>query len=262
MLHYDSMYSKHGQISTTLTFHPYKNRKEQHNTMPDIIQPIFYNSGQRQIHGVLARPEGDGPFPAIVVIHEIFGLNENIKEIASRFANAGYIALAADLFSGRNQVICMFRLMRGMLFSSLNHGGIADLKAALDYLVEQPGVNGERVGAIGFCMGGSLAIAWACTDNRLKAIAPFYGMNPRPLEAVKRMCPVVGSYPDNDITTKAGQKLDMELDRYDIAHDIKIYPGTKHSFFNDTGRAYDAAASEDAWERITRFFGEHLGLAS
>ena len=84
-------------------------------------------------------------------------------------------------------------------------------------------------------------------------------MNPRPVEAVARMCPVVGSYPDKDFTTSHGQKLDVELDRYNISHDIKIYPGTKHSFFNDKGSRYDAAASEDAWGRITKFFGEHIG---
>jgi len=146
-------------------------------------------------------------------------------------------------------------------FNSLNNGGIHDLKAALTYLTEQPGVDSQRLGTIGFCMGGSFAIAWACTDNRLKAIAPFYGMNPRPLEAVARMCPVVGSYPDKDFTTSHGQKLDVELDRYNIPHDIKIYPGTKHSFFNDKGSRYDAAASEDAWGRITKFFGEHIGAS-
>jgi len=228
--------------------------------MSQVAQSISYQSASRQINGYLARPEGDGPFPGIVVIHEAFGLNENIKDITRRLADAGYIALAVDLFTGRNQALCMFRFMGGFIFNSLNNGGIHDLKAALTYLTEQPGVDSQRLGAIGFCMGGSFAIAWACTDNRLKAIAPFYGMNPRPLEAVARMCPVVGSYPDKDFTTSHGQKLDVELDRYNISHDIKIYPGTKHSFFNDKGSRYDAAASADAWGRITKFFGEHIGV--
>jgi carboxymethylenebutenolidase len=223
-----------------------------------IEQSILYQSGNRQIDGYLARPEGEGLFPGIVVIHEAFGLNENIKDIARRFANTGYMALAVDLFSGRNTVMCMFRLIGGMQFSSLKHEGIRDLKAGLNFLVEQPHLDSERVGAIGFCLGGSLAIAWACTDNRLKAIAPFYGMNPRPLKAVERMCPVVGSYPDKDFTTPHARKLDVELDHYHVSHDIKIYPDSKHSFFNDKGRAYNAAASEDAWTRIQTFFQEHL----
>ena len=105
----------------------------------------------------------------------------------------------------------MFRLFAGMQFNSLEHQGIHDLRAALDHLAQQPGVDPSRLGAVGYCLGGGLAIALACTDNRLKAIAPYYGMNPRPLEAVQRSCPVVGSYPERDFTTGAGKALDMEL---------------------------------------------------
>ena len=115
------------------------------------------------------------------------------------------------------------------------------------------------MGAIGFCMGGSFAIAWACTDSRLKAIAPFYGVNPRPLDVVQRLCPVVGSYPEKDFTANAGRKLDEALDKCDIAHDIKIYPGAKHSFFNDSSKAYDKSAAKDSWARVMKFFGEQIG---
>jgi carboxymethylenebutenolidase len=206
----------------------------------------------------LALPEGSGPFPAVVVIHEIFGLNENIKEIARRFAGAGYAALAVDLFAGRNRAVCMARFMGQMQFKPLDNPSQAELKAALTYLAARPEVDAARLGAIGFCMGGSFAIAWACTDDRLKSIAPFYGVNPKPFEAVKRACPVVGSYPGKDFTASHGRKLDAALDGYDIPHDIKVYPDARHSFFNDRGRAYDAAASQDAWERILAFFGERL----
>jgi carboxymethylenebutenolidase len=227
--------------------------------MTNIAQSISYPSGKVQIDGYLALPEGEGPFPAVVVIHEIFGLNDNIKDIARRFAGEGYGALAVDLFAGSNRVVCMFRLMSGLLLNSLDHRGIQDLKAALTYLEEQPQIDSTRVGAVGYCLGGSLAIAWACTDDRLKAIAPYYGANPRPLEAVARLCPVVGSYPDNDFTTSHGQKLDVELDTREIPHDIKIYPGAKHSFFNDQGRNYNASAAQDSWQRVLAFFKEHIG---
>ncbi len=227
-----------------------------------VEQSIVYRSGNRQIDGYLVRPEGEGLFPGVIVIHEAYGLNENIKEVTRRFASSGYMALAVDLFSGRNAVMCMFRLISGVMFNSLNHEGIRNLKDGLGYFMEQPGLDTARVGAIGFCMGGGLAIAWACTDNRLKAIAPFYAANPRPIKAVERMCPVVGSYPDKDFTTAQARKLDIELDHYSIPHDIKIYPDSKHSFFNDRGRAYNAAASADAWARIQAFFGGHIGAAS
>ncbi len=227
--------------------------------MPLTTSNVSYMAGSRRIDGYLARPEEAGPFPAVIVIHEAYGLNDNMREIARRFAELGYAALAVDLFTGRNQALCLFRYMSGSLFNPLRHSGISELQAALTYLSDQPEVDKERVGAIGFCMGGSLCIAWACTDARLKVIAPFYGANPRPEEALARICPVVGSYPDKDFTASHGKKLDVLLDRYAIPHDIKIYPDTKHSFFNDQGSHYAAAASQDAWERIQRFFGERLG---
>jgi len=195
----------------------------------------------------LALPDASGPHPGVVVIHEAYGLNENIKDITGRFADAGYAALAVDLFTGRNRAICMTRYMAGMLAGSVNRYGISELKAALTHLAAMPEVDPERIGAIGFCMGGGFAIAWACTDQRLKAIAPFYGANPRPLEAVKRACPVVGSYPEKDFTSGAARALDAALDGYGIPNDIKIYPGARHSFFNDRGRCllYTSDAADE-----------------
>ncbi len=221
-------------------------------------QMVNFPFGTQQRPGYLARPDGEGPFPGVLVIHEIFGLNENVKDIADRFAAEGYVALAVDLFAERNRVICVFKVLRSQLFSPLENGNIQELKSALTYLGEQPGVDSTHVGAIGFCMGGGLAIAWACTDNRLQAIAPYYGSNPRPLEAVKRSCPVVGSYPGKDFTAGAARKLDAELTKNNVTHDIKIYPGALHSFFNDKGKSYNAEAAHDSWGRVIAFFGEHL----
>ena len=228
--------------------------------MTQVAQMTSFQSGNRQRDGYLARPEGDGPFPGVVIIHEALGLNENIKDIARRFANEDYVALAVDLFAGRNPTVCMVRFLGAWLFNSLNNSAIHDLKASLTFLSKQPGVDESRVGAVGFCMGGGFAVCWACTDNRLKAIAPYYGTNPRPLKAVARLCPVVGSYPGNDLTAASGRRLDVELDRYHVPHDIKIYPGAKHSFFNDTLSNYNEAAAQDLWERVLAFFGEHIGV--
>jgi carboxymethylenebutenolidase len=218
--------------------------------------------GELKGGGYLAAPDRAGPHPAVVVIHEAYGLNDNIKDISQRFAEAGYVALAVDLFTDRNRAVCMARYMGEMLLGSVNRYGIDDLKAALTYLAKDRAVDPKRMGAIGFCMGGGFAIAWACTDSRLKAIAPFYGANPRPLQAVSRICPVVGSYPEKDFTASAGRALDMALDQHNIEHDIKVYPGARHSFFNDRARSYDKAAAEDSWTRVLKFFGERLGAES
>jgi len=221
-------------------------------------ETIYFRSGGATRPAYLARPRGAGPFPAVVVIHEILGLNDNIRDVARRFADAGYVALAVDLFAGRNRAACMVRVMSGLLLDSFGNGSIRELKAALTYLAARPEADEARLGAIGFCMGGGFALAWACTDARLKVVAPYYATNPRPLAAVARACPVVGSYPARDYTAGAARKLDVALERHAIPHDITIYPGAWHSFFNDQGRTYDPAASEDSWGRVLAFFAEHI----
>jgi carboxymethylenebutenolidase len=232
------------------------------NPLYDLLLPMQTRDvarGELKGGGYLTTPDGPGPHPGVVVIHEAYGLNDNIKDIARRFAEAGYVALAVDLFSGRNRAVCMARYMGGMLLGSVNRYGIDDLKAALTYLAKDRTVDAKRLGAIGFCMGGGFAIAWACTDSRLKAIAPFYGANPRPLDVVSRLCPVVGSYPEKDFTAGAARALDKALDQGQVTHDIKIYPDARHSFFNDKSSAYNRAAAEDSWTRVMRFFGEQIG---
>jgi carboxymethylenebutenolidase len=224
--------------------------------MPE--ETVAIHSGSSTIGGYLVLPDGAGPHPGVVVIHEAFGLTDQIKAVTARLAAQGYAALAVDLFSGRNRVVCMARLMTGMLRVAPERFGIRELRAALDFLAQSTGVDSRRVGAIGFCMGGGLAIAWACTDDRLQAIAPFYGTNPRPSSALARLCPVVGSYPGADFTARSGRTLDQALNQYGIPHDIKIYPGARHSFFNDRGRAYNPEAAADSWQRVSAFFETHL----
>lgn len=208
--------------------------------------------------GYLATPDGDGPHPGVVVIHEAEGLDDHIKDVTRRFAGAGYAALAVDLFTDRNRALCMARYMAGFLTGSVNRAGIDDLKHGLTFLAKLPNVDAQRMGAIGFCMGGGFAIAWACTDSRLKAIAPFYATNPRPIEVVNRLCPVVGSYPEKDFTARAARTLGKALTTYNIDHDVKVYPGTEHNFFNDTRNRYDKQAADDAWRRVLKFFKEKL----
>ena len=212
--------------------------------------------------GYLATPDGNGPHPGVVVIHEALGLDDHIKDVTRRLAGAGYATLAVDLFTGRNRAVCMARYMAGMLRGSVDRFGVGDLKSALTLLATMTDVDAQRLGAVGFCMGGGFAIAWACTDSRLKAIAPFYGVNPRPIEVTRRLCPVVGSYPEQDFTARSGRRLDEALKRFQVTHDIKIYRGTRHSFFNDTRSSFNREAADDSWSRLLKFFGEQLDKRS
>ena len=205
-----------------------------------------------------AKPEGAGPFPGLIVIHEIFGLNDNIRKISQELAEQGYVALAVDLFSNRNRAICMMQIFYGMLFRPLDNSMLADLNSAFDFLKQLPGVDADRIGSVGFCMGGAYALQMAITAKGMKAASVFYGANPKPLEAVAQACPIMGSYPDKDFTTKAAHELEASLVNYNIPHDIKIYENTQHSFYSQQRSPFEVEASKDAWQRMLNFFEEHL----
>ena len=204
-------------------------------------------------------PHASAPVPGVLVVHELYGLNENIREVCGRFANAGYVALAVDLFSGAPRAVCMARLLGAMLRRSLDTGPVRDLDAAMDWLRARPEVDAARTAAIGFCMGGTFALALACRDDELRAASIFYGQDPRPLAALERACPIAGSYPGRDrLTRGAAGRIERVLGASGVPHDVRVYEGARHSFFNDRGRAYDAAAAEDSWRRTLDFFATHL----
>ena len=224
----------------------------------DVLIPRA-GSSTEPLTAYLARPAGDGPHPAVVIIHELYGLNDNIRDIARRFADEGYAALAVDLFSGGgNRRLCIMRVMSAMVLRPLKNKGLSDLRRSIDWLQQRPDIDGNRVGAIGFCMGGGYALALACVESDLRASSAFYCLNPRPIAALGRACPIVGSYPGNDWSAKSGRKLNVALNEYNVPHDVKIYPGAGHSFFNDTLGAHDPEAATDSWERTLAFFGEHM----
>lgn len=217
--------------------------------------------GDTPLTAYLACPAGEERRPGVILIHELFGLNHNMRDIARRFAQAGYVALAVDLFSGRHRRLCIARFMADLALRPLQSKGLDDLRGAVDWLQQRPEVDPGRIGAIGFCVGGGYALALACIEGDLRASSVFYATNLRLLAAVARACPIVGSYPGNDVTARSGRRLEAALDRAGVPHDIKIYPGTRHAFFNATLASYDPEAAADAWQRTLAFFDEHMGSA-
>ncbi|HEY9759102.1 MAG TPA: dienelactone hydrolase family protein [Oculatellaceae cyanobacterium] len=218
-----------------------------------------FKSKDAELKAFIARPDDQDKHAAVIVIHEIFGLNDNIRAITRRLASEGYVALAVDLFSaGSNKAICIAQTMSATFSHDTNNIGTQRLVSAVDFISLQPYVHKNKIGAVGFCLGGNFAIALACEDKRLKTIAPFYGRNPN-LRKIENACPVVGSYPELDPTAGHGKRLKQALDTAQIDNDIKIYPRTLHSFMNeDVKLTYNNEAAEDSWSRMLTFFAKYL----
>lgn len=220
---------------------------------------VTIDSEGKTLRAFEAYPTEPGRHPAVVVIHEIWGLDANIRHICRRFAREGYATLAIDLYSGGLKAWCVFQAIRAVFSDDPDNYSTRHLGNALTYLAQKPYADADRLGAIGFCMGGNFALALASRDKRLKTIAPVYSMTPKPLKKnVTGLCPVVGSFPEDDFTAKHGRQLATNLTKAGIPHDIKIYPGAGHSFMNESRSSFRAEPAADAWQRTLAFFDAHL----
>jgi carboxymethylenebutenolidase len=200
------------------------------------------------------------PGPGIVVIQEWWGLVPHIESIADRFAAAGFVALAPDLYHGEKATSPD---QAGKLMMALRIDEAArDLAGAIDHLARQPSVAGRKIGTIGFCMGGALSLYAACGNSEVGACAVFYGGHPdvKPdLEALQ--APVLGIYAGKDafVTPASVTDLDRRLTELGKRHEFHTYPNADHAFFNDNRpEVYDAAAASDAWTKALAFFRREL----
>jgi carboxymethylenebutenolidase len=203
---------------------------------------------------------GEAKKPAIVVIQEWWGVDDWVKEQNARFAGQGYVALAPDLYRGRvaKSPDEAHELMRGMP----EDRAMADLKAAVDYLASRPDVDPDRIGVIGWCMGGGYALALATADPRLKGTVINYGRLVTDRAAITRInAPILGNFggADRGIPAEDVKKFGGELTKYGKLGDLKIYDGAGHAFMNPNNKeGYNATAAQDAWSRIDQFFDRTL----
>lgn len=224
--------------------------------------------GSQPLRGVLATPAGDGPWPGVVVLHEAFGVDDVMRRLTSRMADAGYLSLAVDLFSAGGTRRCLVSTMRAMITGQGR--AFADIEAARGWLIDSPSCTG-KVGVIGFCLGGGFALLTAGAG--FDAASVNYGKLPADVDkAMAGACPVVASYGGRDVLRGSARKLEAALDRADVPHDVKEYPSAGHSFLNDAEvgpRLFrplarvanigpEPVAAADAWRRIDAFFAEHL----
>ena len=222
-----------------------------------------------ELRGVIAVPEGPGPWPAVVMVHEVFGIDDAMRAQLTRLASAGYVVLMPDLFSRGGARKCLTAT-----FKALTNGtgqAFIDVEDAKANLLARPDTT-DKVGVIGFCMGGGFALLLA--SRGYDASAVNYGMMPKNVDAaLEGACPIVGSFGGKDKQlTGATATLQRVLTDKGIAHDIKEYPEAGHAFMNPhqaggpvfgtllriSGAKPNPEAATDAWARIERFFGEHL----
>jgi len=228
----------------------------------DVLTSMVEFSGgnpSKMTLGFLAKPKNAGKYPSVIVIQEIWGVVDHIKDVCRRLANEGYVALAVDLFGGK--IVSNLeegRKLRGEL--SEEHI-MNDLKGGFRYLQTLQSVYPGKIGSIGFCMGGGLSLLLACHNKDIGAAVVFYGRNPSPIDLVKDInCPILGNYAGADmaITEDDINLLKQTLEKYGKTFNIKVYPGAPHAFFNDTRESYRPEAAKDAWERTVVFFNKCL----
>jgi carboxymethylenebutenolidase len=218
---------------------------------------------------VVVRPTAGGSWPGVVMLHEIFGLDEVLRRQADHLAAAGFVVLAPDLFGEGRKLGCMISTFKAMKARS---GLPFDLiQRSREQLLADPQVNGN-VGVIGFCMGGGFALL--VSSDGFDASAVNYGMVPADVDEVLRgSCPMVASYGGRDRhLVQEVPRLRAALEANAVPYDLEVYPTAGHSFLNDEPNGPrlarplmrlshvgpDPVAAPDAWRRIEAFLGEHL----
>ena len=171
-----------------------------------ITQQVDFQGGHptKNTGGYIARPSSSGPHPAVILIHEIWGVVDHIRDVSGRLAREGYVTLAVDLFDGKTAAAPHFD-EGGKLRESLDQERVMkDLGGAFRFLADLEYVDGRKIGSMGFCMGGGISLRFACQAKDLAAVIIFYGKNPEPLELVKEItCPILGNWAANDQVFKA-----------------------------------------------------------
>ena len=226
---------------------------------------VSYKSGDETVHGILYTPDGKGPQPGIIVIHEWWGLNDWVKEQASKLADQGYVALAIDLYRGK--VATTANEAHEFMGGVPQERAARDLQAAFDYLQSQPNVKKDRIGAIGWCMGGGYSLQLALNQPKLAADVVNYGVADyaslaKNTSAIGKLnAPILGIYGEQDrgIPAEEVKAFAGQVDKAGKKMDVTIYPDAGHAFENPNNReGYRAQDTADAWNKTVSFLASTL----
>jgi carboxymethylenebutenolidase len=221
---------------------------------------VSYKSGDENVQGMLYTPSGKGPFPAIIVIHEWWGLNDWIKEQASKLADQGYEALAVDLYRGKVAKTPdeAHEIMRGVPEDRAKR----DLDAAFDFLRSQKNVRADRIASIGWCMGGGYSLDVALAEPKLAAAVINYGHLATDEASLKKInAQILGNFggQDRGIPPESVKTFEQTMKKLGKSIDVKIYPDAGHAFENPNNtQGYRAEDAADAWKRTLTFLDNTL----
>ena len=220
---------------------------------------VEYRANGRTDNGYLAIP-ANGNGLGVIVIQEWWGLVDHIKDVCERFADEGFVALAPDLYHGKTTKSPdeAGKLMMSMRIDEAEK----DISGAIEYLQNHEATSGGKVGVVGFCMGGALALYTATKNEKIGACVVFYGGHPNVKPDLPKLeSPVLSISGDRDksVTPEVVHKLEQQLKSLGKQVDVVIYRGADHAFFNDTRpTVYVPEAAADAWQRTIEFFRKHL----
>lgn len=235
------------------------------------VTPVTVNLSRGDTRpALLAVPPGESTgLPGVVIIHDITGVRADTHRHCRRFAEAGYVALAPDLYNN-NAPGCVVKIMTSM--ATEQGEAFAIIEAARSTLAAHPRVDPTKIAVTGFCMGGGFALL-AAADGEYAVAAPFYGMVTRDRERLRTLCPTLAQYGDQDLMMRPHvRRLRSHFSALDGPHQLVVHRNAAHSFMNDHpgfGRAidwtiglwYDEATEADAWRRLLAFFDTHLSTA-
>ncbi|HKN48249.1 MAG TPA: dienelactone hydrolase family protein [Candidatus Polarisedimenticolia bacterium] len=220
---------------------------------------VAFQAGGEKVRGYLVRPTLHGHRPAVVVVHEWWGLNTQIKGVADRLAELGFLTVVPDLYGGKvaDEPGLAHELMRG-----LNEDrAVTIIKGAIDYLKHYDRAKDRNVGTLGFCMGGGYSLQAALRGADVKATVMFYGSVQTTRESVLPLrAPLLGIFGAQDRGIPVGEvrKFEAALREAHKKSLIAVYPGVGHAFMNETGPGYDKETADKAWTRATKFLIEAL----
>ena len=215
--------------------------------------------GSGAMRGYLVRPAAaKGKLPAVVVIHENRGLSPYIEDVARRLALEGYSAFAPDALAPAGGYPGDEDRARDMFARLDPHKRTEDLAASVDYVKLRPDFSG-KVGAVGFCYGGTMVNTFATRFPDLAAAVPYYGAQPKPEDAARIRSPMMLHYASEDHRITGGwPAFEKVLEAHHVEHHAFIYPDTQHGFHNESTPRYDEAAAKLSWRRTVDFFRKHL----